>query len=123
MYFIKSKKSLVLTTTGTCLFFNVTASDQYLAIVVPGRMFSSSYKKYGLHPKNLSRTLEDSATVTSPLIPWNTCGATHAGVLGIATITYMPFCFFNIISPFMTLIFAYASIKIAKLKSTNELTN
>jgi NhaC family Na+:H+ antiporter len=123
MYFIKSKKSLVLTTTGTCLFFNVTASDQYLAIVVPGRMFSSSYKKYGLHPKNLSRTLEDSATVTSPLIPWNTCGATHAGVLGIATITYMPFCFFNIISPFMTLIFAYASIKIAKLKSTNESTN
>ena len=123
MYFIKSKKSLVLTTTGTCLFFNVTASDQYLAIVVPGRMFSSSYEKYGLHPKNLSRTLEDSATVTSPLIPWNTCGATHAGVLGIATITYMPFCFFNIISPFMTLIFAYASIKIAKLKSTNELTN
>jgi NhaC family Na+:H+ antiporter len=119
MYFIKSKKSLVLTTTSTCLFFNVTASDQYLAIVVPGRMFADSYKKYGLHPKNLSRTLEDSATVTSPLIPWNTCGATHAGVLGIATLTYLPFCFFNMISPFMTLIFAYCSIKIAKINSTN----
>jgi len=117
MYFIRSKKSLVLTTSGTCLFFNITASDQYLAIVVPGRMFASSYSKYNLHPKNLSRTLEDSATVTSPLVPWNTCGATHAGVLGISTITYMPFCFFNIISPFMTLIFAYASIKIAKLKT------
>ena len=117
MYFIKSKKSLVLTTSGTCLFFNITASDQYLAIVVPGRMFASSYSKYNLHPKNLSRTLEDSATVTSPLVPWNTCGATHAGVLGISTITYMPFCFFNIISPFMTLFFAYASIKIAKLKT------
>lgn len=123
MYFIRSKKSLVLTTTSTCLFFNVTASDQYLAIVVPGRMFAKSYDKYNLHPKNLSRTLEDSATVTSPLIPWNTCGATHAGVLGIATITYLPFCFFNIISPFMTIFFAYASIKIAKLKSGKEITD
>ena len=123
MIFIKSKKSLVLTTSGTCLFFNVTASDQYLAIVVPGRMFAKSYAKYNLHPKNLSRTLEDSATVTSPLVPWNTCGATHAGVLGIATLTYLPFCFFNIISPFMTLIFAYAGIKIAKIKSVNKSTN
>jgi len=123
MIFIKSKKSLVLTTTGTCLFFNVTASDQYLAIVVPGRMFAKSYNKYNLHPKNLSRTLEDSATVTSPLVPWNTCGATHAGVLGISTLTYMPFCFFNLISPFMTLVFAYAGIKIAKLKSIDKPTN
>tara|TARA_B100001287_G_scaffold125390_2_gene105684 strand:- start:15601 stop:17070 length:1470 start_codon:yes stop_codon:yes gene_type:complete len=123
MIFIKSKKSLVLTTCGTCLFFNVTASDQYLAIVVPGRMFAKSYAKYNLHPKNLSRTLEDSATVTSPLIPWNTCGATHAGVLGIATFTYMPFCFFNIISPFMTLLFAYAGIKISKISSVDKLAN
>jgi NhaC family Na+:H+ antiporter len=123
MIFIRSKKSLVLTTSATCLFFNVTASDQYLAIVVPGRMFAKSYAKYNLHPKNLSRTLEDSATVTSPLVPWNTCGATHAGVLGIATLTYLPFCFFNIISPFMTLIFAYAGIKIAKIKSVNKTTN
>ncbi|MBG16489.1 MAG: Na+/H+ antiporter NhaC [Crocinitomicaceae bacterium] len=116
MVFVKSRKSLVLTTSGTCLFFNVTASDQYLAIVVPGRMFSKSYKKYNLDPKNLSRTLEDSATVTSVLVPWNTCGATQAGVLGVATLTYLPYCFFNLISPLMTLFFAYASIKIAKLK-------
>ena len=116
MYFIKSRKSLVLTTSGTCLFLNVTASDQYLAIVIPGRMFADTYRKYNLDPKNLSRTLEDSATVTSPLVPWNTCGAYHAGVLGIATLAYLPYCFFNIISPVMTIFFAYAGIKIAKLK-------
>lgn len=116
MHFVKSRKSLVLTTSSTCMFFNVTASDQYLAIVVPGRMFASTYKKYNLDPKNLSRTLEDSATVTSVLIPWNTCGATQSGVLGVATITYLPYCFFNLISPLMTIFFAYASIKIAKLK-------
>ena len=117
MYFIKSRKSLVLTTSGTCLFLNVTASDQYLAIVIPGRMFADTYNKYNLDPKNLSRTLEDSATVTSPLVPWNTCGAYHAGVLGIATLAYLPYCFFNIISPVMTIFFAYAGIKIAKPKN------
>ena len=116
MNFVNSRKSLFLTTSGTCIFLNITASDQYLAIVVPGRMFASSYKKYDLDPKNLSRTLEDTATVTSPLIPWNTCGATHAGVLGISTFIYLPYCFFNLISPIMTLIFAYANIRIAKLK-------
>jgi Na+:H+ antiporter, NhaC family len=119
MVFVKSRKSLVLTTSSTCLFFNVTASDQYLAIVVPGRMFADSYKKYNLDPKNLSRTLEDSATVTSVLIPWNTCGATQAGVLGVATLTYLPYCFFNLISPLMTILFAYAGIKIAKMKKDN----
>jgi NhaC family Na+:H+ antiporter len=117
MKFVNSRKSLFLTTSGTCLFLNITASDQYLAIVVPGRMFASSFKKYELDPKNLSRTLEDTATVTSPLIPWNTCGATHAGVLGISTFIYLPYCFFNLISPIMTLIFAYGNIKIAKLKN------
>ena len=119
MIFVKSRKSLVLTTSGTCLFFNVTASDQYLAIVVPGRMFAKTYKKYNLDPKNLSRTLEDSATVTSVLVPWNTCGATQAGVLGVATLTYLPYCFFNLLSPLMTIFFAYASIKIAKIKNDN----
>jgi len=116
MKFVNSRKSLFLTTSGTCLFLNITASDQYLAIVVPGRMFASSFKKYELDPKNLSRTLEDTATVTSPLIPWNTCGATHSGVLGISTFIYLPYCFFNLISPIMTLIFAYGNIKIAKLR-------
>ena len=121
MNFVKSRKSLVLTTSSTCLFLNLTASDQYLSIVVPGRMFADSYKKYNLHPKNLSRTLEDTATVTSVLVPWNTCGAAQASVLGVATIAYLPYCFFNLISPIMTLIFSYGSIKIAKLKSTDKI--
>ena len=121
LHFVKSRKSLVLTTSRTCMILNETASDQYIAIVVPGRMFSDSYEKYGLHPKNLSRTLEDTATVTSPLVPWNTCGATHAGVLGISTLVYLPYCFFNLISPIMTLTFAYLSIKIAKSDSAHKL--
>ncbi|MEM7548949.1 MAG: Na+/H+ antiporter NhaC [Bacteroidota bacterium] len=111
-----STGSLVSSTAATCIFFNLTASDQYLAIVVPGKMYSNIYRERGLAPQNLSRTLEDSGTVTSVLIPWNTCGAYQSGVLGISTFTYLPFCFFNIISPFMTIFFAYAGIKIARLK-------
>ncbi|MEM6767801.1 MAG: Na+/H+ antiporter NhaC [Bacteroidota bacterium] len=111
----KSTGSLIATTTGTCLFFNVTASDQYLSIVVPGRMYASTFRDRGLAPQNLSRTLEDSGTVTSVLIPWNTCGATQAGVLGVATLLYAPYCFFNIISPIMTMIIGFAGYKIAKL--------
>ena len=79
---VESAGSLIAKTAGTCIFFNATTSDQYLAIVVPGRMFSNEFKNRGLKPENLSRTLEDSGTVTSPLIPWNTCGAFHAGTLG-----------------------------------------
>jgi Na+:H+ antiporter, NhaC family len=111
----KSSASLIATTAGTCVFFNATASDQYLAIVVPGKMFAKTYKKRGLAPENLSRTLEDSGTVTSVLFPWNTCGATQAGVLGVATGTYWMFCFFNLLSPIMTVIFAYFNIKIRKI--------
>jgi NhaC family Na+:H+ antiporter len=108
--------SLIASTAGTCIFFNITASDQYLSIVVPGRMFADTYRERGLSPENLSRTLEDSGTVTSVLVPWNTCGATQASVLGISTITFLPYCFFNIISPFMTIIFAYFNIRIARIK-------
>ena len=109
--------SLVATTSGTCVFFNLTASDQYLSIIVPGKMFTETYKKNGLAPENLSRTLEDSGTVTSVLIPWNTCGATQASVLGVSTLTYLPFCFFNIISPFMTMMYAIIGIKIKTIKA------
>jgi NhaC family Na+:H+ antiporter len=109
-----STGSLIASTASTCLFFNVTASDQYLAIVVPGRMFRTTYKDRGLKPEVLSRTLEDSGTVTSVLVPWNTCGATQSTVLGVATMTYLPFCFFNIISPFMTIVFGYLNIKIRR---------
>jgi NhaC family Na+:H+ antiporter len=108
---------------GTCVFFNITASDQYLAIVVPGRMYTDTYKEKGLAPENLSRTLEDSGTVTSALIPWNTCGAYHANVLGVATFAYLPFAFFNLISPFMTIFFAYMGIKIRALKDAKTEDN
>ncbi|MAX68631.1 MAG: Na+/H+ antiporter NhaC [Flavobacteriales bacterium] len=114
--YAKSTGSLVATTTGTCIFFNITASDQYISIVVPGRMFVDSYKEKGLSPENLSRTLEDSGTVTSVLIPWNTCGATQSAVLGVATLSYLPYCFFNLISPIMTIIYAYLGVKIKKLR-------
>lgn len=111
----KTDGSLIATTTASCVVFNVTASDQYLAIVVPGKMFAEEYNERGLHPKVLSRTLEDSGTVTSALVPWNTCGAYHSGVLGIATGDYFMYCFFNLISPIMTIVFAYFNIKIARL--------
>src|SRR5690606_35193634 len=111
----KSNGALVATTAGSCVFINVTASDQYLSIVVPGKMFAQTYKERGLAPQNLSRTLEDAGTVTSVLVPWNTCGATQTAVLGVSTFVYAPFCFFNIISPFMTVLVAYLGFKIAKL--------
>ncbi|WP_420387603.1 Na+/H+ antiporter NhaC [Roseivirga sp.] len=117
---VRSTGSLVAATAGTTIFFNGTASDQYLAIVVPGRMYADIYKKKGLAPENLSRTLEDSGTVTSVLFPWNTCGAYHAGVLGVATGAYIPYAFFNLISPIMTVVFAYFNIKIRKLNSASE---
>ena len=116
----RNSASLITSTLVACGILNVTASDQYLAIVIPGRMYADTYKKKGLAPENLSRTLEDSGTVTSVLVPWNTCGAYHANVLGVATLTYLPFCFFNIISPFMSILFAYANIKLRKLTSTDR---
>lgn len=107
--------SLFASTVASCLALNITASDQYLAIVVPGKMFSDAFKEKGLAPENLSRSLEDSGTVTSVLIPWNTCGAYHAGVLGVDTFAYAPYAFFNYLSPFMTLLFAALNIKIKML--------
>ncbi|GAA4278032.1 Na+/H+ antiporter NhaC [Aquimarina mytili] len=106
---------LFASTVATCLALNVTASDQYLAIVVPGRMYAKAFKDKGLAPENLSRTLEDSGTVTSVLIPWNTCGAYQSGVLGVPVADYFFFAIFNWLSPFMTLIFAAFRIKIKEL--------
>lgn len=111
-----STGALIASTASTCIFFNITASDQYLSIVVPGRMFADTYRKRGLAPENLSRTLEDSGTVTSVLVPWNTCGATQSSVLGVATLTYAPFTFFCILSPLMTMLFGFLNIKIRRLK-------
>ena len=106
---------LFASTVASCLALNVTASDQYLAIVVPGKMFKKAYEDKGLAPENLSRTLEDSGTVTSVLIPWNTCGAYQSGVLGVGVSEYFFFAIFNWLSPIMTLIFAAFNIKIKQL--------
>jgi NhaC family Na+:H+ antiporter len=111
---------LFASTVASCLALNLTASDQYLAIVVPGKMFQKAYKDKGLAPENLSRTLEDSGTVTSALIPWNTCGAYQSGVLGVDVSEYFMYAIFNYLSPFMTLIFAAFKIKIAELKEVKE---
>ncbi len=114
--FAKSTGSLIATTAGTCIFFNATASDQYLAIVVPGKMFEDVYPERGLAPENLSRTLEDAGTVTSVLFPWNTCGATQSAVLSVSTGDYWMYCFFNLISPLMTIIYGYFGVKIKKIE-------
>lgn len=103
---------LFAATDLTCILFNATASDQYLAIVVPGKMYKQAFDDAGLAPENLSRTLEDSGTVTSVLVPWNTGGAYNSKVLGVSTYDYFIYAFFNLISPVMTLIFAYFRIKI-----------
>ena len=118
--YAKSTGSLVASTVGTCIFFNTTASDQYLAIVVPGRMYRKTYQDKELAPEVLSRTLEDSGTMTSVLIPWNTCGATQSRVLGVDTMAYAPYAFFNIISPMMSILVAYLNIKIRRLNPNNK---
>jgi NhaC family Na+:H+ antiporter len=104
-------------TAVSSLTVNLTASDQYLAIVVPGKMFTQAYRDRKLAPENLSRTLEDAGTVTSVLVPWNTCGAYQSGVLGVGVAEYFIFAFFNWVSPLMTLIYAYFNIKIKKIKT------
>jgi NhaC family Na+:H+ antiporter len=113
----KTTFGLFASTVGSCLSLNITASDQYLAIVVPGKMFSKAYEDRGLAPENLSRTLEDSGTVTSVLIPWNTCGAYHSSVLGVGVGEYVYFAIFNWLSPVTTLVFAALGIKIKQLGS------
>ncbi|MCX7549849.1 Na+/H+ antiporter NhaC family protein [Xanthomarina sp. F2636L] len=108
---------LFASTVISCLGLNTIASDQYLAIVIPGKMFKKAYEDKGLAPENLSRTLEDSGTVTSVLIPWNTCGAYQSGVLGVGVGEYFVYAIFNWLSPFTTLLFAAFQIKIRQLVS------
>ncbi|WP_031425515.1 Na+/H+ antiporter NhaC [Flavimarina sp. Hel_I_48] len=116
----ESTFGLFASTVFTCIGLNVTASDQYLAIVVPGKMYAQAYRDKGLAPENLSRTLEDSGTVTSVLVPWNTCGAYQSGVLGVHVADYFFYAIFNWLSPFMTLIFAAFSIKIRQLSTKTD---
>ena len=117
--FVRGTASLIAATIVTCISTNIIASDQYISIVLPGRIFQAEYRKRRLHPKNLSRTIEDSGTLTSPLIPWNTCGAFMSQALGVATLTYLPFCFFNLISPLIAGIYGYTDFKITKLGASD----
>ncbi|WP_338375438.1 Na+/H+ antiporter NhaC family protein [uncultured Flavobacterium sp.] len=116
--FASSVFGLFASTVISCLGLNIVASDQYLALVIPGKMFKKAYEEKGLAPENLSRTLEDSGTVTSVLIPWNTCGAYQSGVLGVGVAEYFIYAVFNWLSPITTLFFAAFNIKIKQLAST-----
>lgn len=112
--------SLVAATVGSGIFLNLTTSDQYIAIVVSGRMFKGAYQDYGLKPKNLSRAVEDGATVTSVLVPWNTCGAYFASVMGVATFTYLPFAFFNLLTPIISIILATTGKTMERIEDTEK---
>ncbi len=105
---------LVSATVVTCLGMNVLAPDQYLSIIVPGRMYREAYERQGLHPKLLSRTLEDSGTLSSPLVPWNTCGAFMSTTLGVSALAYLPYAFLNLLNPIIAIIIAFAGWKIAR---------
>ncbi len=112
----KSTGSLILVTVLSCLFVNVLCADQYLGIALPGKMFKDAYAARGLAPRNLSRALEDSGTVTSALVPWNTCGATMSAFLGVSTFAYAPFAFFNILSPIVSTLYGFLGISIMTLE-------
>ncbi|AQQ69482.1 Na+/H+ antiporter NhaC [Microbulbifer agarilyticus] len=112
---ISSTGSLIATTMGTGLGVNVLTGDQYLSIVLPGQMWKAEYKKRGLASENLSRSLEDGGTITSPLIPWNACGVYMAGTLQVATLAYLPFCFFNLINPLLALLYGFLNIRIVRI--------
>ena len=107
--------SLVLATIITIIAMNMMAGDQYLAIVIPGRMYRQVYADRGLHPKNLSRVLEDAGTLTSPLVPWNSCGLFMSGTLGVATLVYLPYCFLNLINPLVSIFYGFTGITMEKL--------
>ncbi|WMI70368.1 Na+/H+ antiporter NhaC [Mangrovimonas sp. YM274] len=110
---------LFASTVISCIGLNALASDQYLALVIPGRMYKKAFEDKGLAPENLSRTLEDSGTVTSVLVPWNTCGAYQSGVLGVDTLSYAGYAFFNYLSPFTTLFYAAFKIKIKQISKAH----
>lgn len=110
---LRSRFSLVGSTVAGGLFLNSCTADQYLSIIIGGNMFRNAYRRQGLEPRLLSRTLEDSVSVTSVLIPWNSCGVTQSAVLGVSTVVYLPFCVFNYLSPLMSLLLAFTGFKIA----------
>lgn len=113
--FVSSTGSLIASTMATCLGVNIVTGDQYMSLVLPGQMWKSEFAKHNLANVNLSRTLEDAGTLTSPLIPWNACGVYMAGTLAVVTIGYFPYCFFNLINPVMGLLFAFLNVKILRV--------
>ena len=112
--------SLVASTVGTAFFCNVALADQYLSIMLSSQMFRNTYLERGYEARLLSRSCEDGATVTSVLVPWNTCGLTQSTVLGVSTLTYLPYCFFNILSPFASILVAALGWKIFRKKPLQE---
>lgn len=117
--FANSTGKLVLSTLATCAGINVIAGDQYISIVIPGRMYRAEFEKRRLHPKNLSRCLEDSGTLTSPLIPWNTCGAFMAAALGVPTYLYLPFAFLNLLNPPISIFYGFTGFSMDKIKDSD----
>ena len=103
---------LIASVIATCIGLNIIAGDQYVAIVMPSRIYRLEFARRGIAPRMLSRAVEDSGTVTSPLVPWNSCGAYMAGVLGVATIAYLPYCFFNLASPLISLVYGFSGFRI-----------
>ena len=120
MRFAKRTVSVVSSTIATGIFCNLTTADQYISIIITGNTFGDLYRQRGLEGRLLSRSVEDSATVTSVLIPWNSCGMTQSTVLGVATMTYLPYCLFNIFSPMLSIIIAAVGYKITKKEPENE---
>jgi Na+:H+ antiporter, NhaC family len=114
----KSAGALLAAVIFTAIGLNIVAGDQYVAIVMPSRVYRASFRERGIAPRMLSRTVEDAGTVTSPLIPWNSCGAYMAGVLGVATIAYLPFAFFNLLSPVISLIYALTGFHIERIEGS-----
>jgi NhaC family Na+:H+ antiporter len=112
---VRGRGNLVAATILTSILTNILAAEQYLSIVITGRMYREAYRNAGLHHKNLSRVLEDGGTLTSPLVPWNTCGAFMATTLGVSTLTYLPFVFMNMITPVISLLYGYTGLTIKEL--------
>jgi NhaC family Na+:H+ antiporter len=117
---VKSISALVVSLVITCIGANILTSDQYIAVVLPGRMFRAEFARRGLAPVMLSRVVGDSATVTSPLIPWNSCGAYMAAALGISTVSFVPFCFFNLLNPLVTVAFTVAGLRVVRSSSAPQ---
>lgn len=119
---VKRVGGLVAASIFSCIGMNAIASDQYLSIVIPGRMYRNAFASRGLHPKNLSRCLEDAGTLTSPLIPWNSCGAFMYATLGVSPLHYLPFAFLNLINPVVSIFYGYTGITMEKLKTADDLS-